>query len=102
MDAGVKMDEVTITWDSDHQEFESPSDQTDAMRSEFSRAQIAIDPIFAPRSRRDGHFHDRVVVAQTIDEGVHLAVRWDITSGIDNLMSVPKECSVFLEVSGDQ
>lgn len=99
IDAGVKMDEVTITWDSDHQEFELPSDQADAMRSEFRRAQVAIDPIFAPRSRRDGHFHDRVVVAQTLDEGAQLDVRWDITSGIDNLMSVPKECSVFMEVS---
>ncbi len=99
VDAGVKMEEVTISWDTDSQEFESPSDQANAMRSEFQRAGVAIDPICAPKSRRDGYFHDRVVLAQTLDEGIRLDVRWDITSGIDNLMSVPKECSVFLEVS---
>ncbi len=97
-DAGVKLDEVTITWDSDHQEFESPSDQAEAMRSEFEQAQVAYNLVFEPKSRRDGHFHDRVVVAKTLDEGAQLDVRWDITSGIDNLMSVPKECSVFMEV----
>ena len=99
VDSGVQVDEVTITWNPDQQELESPSDQADAMRLEFSRAQLAIDPKFAPKSRRDGHFHDRVVVAKTLDQGVHLDVRWDITSGIDNLMSGPKECSVFLEVN---
>lgn len=102
VDAGVKIEEVTITWDSERQEFELPSDQADAMRSEFKRARVAIDPICAPKSRHDGHFHDRVVLAQTLDEGTPLDVRWDITSGIDNLMSVPKECSVFLEVSEGQ
>ena len=73
VDAGVQLDKVTITWNPDHQELETASQQTDAMRSEFKRAQVAIDPIFAPRSRRDGHFHDRIVVAQTLDDGVHLA-----------------------------
>ena len=70
------------------------------MRSEFRRAQLAIEPRFEPRSKREGHFHDRVVLAQTLDDGAALKVRWDITAGIDNLMSVSKECTVFLEVLG--
>ena len=69
------------------------------MRSEFRRARLAIEPRFAPRSKHDGHFHDRVVLVRTLDEENYLQVRWDITAGIDNLMSVSKECSVFLEIS---
>ena len=99
VDAGVQLEEVTITWNADHQEFESPSNQAEAMRSEFRRARLAIEPRFAPRSKHDGHFHDRVVLVRTLDEEDYLQVRWDITAGIDNLMSVSKECSVFLEIS---
>ena len=99
VDAGVQLEEVIITWNADHQEFESPSNQAEAMRSEFRRARLAIEPRFAPRSKHDGHFHDRVVLVRTLDEEDYLQVRWDITAGIDNLMSLSKECSVFLEVS---
>jgi hypothetical protein len=98
--SNVHLREVTITWNPDYQELESPTAQADAMRSEFRRAQLAIEPRFEPRSKREGHFHDRVVLAQTLDDGAALKVRWDITAGIDNLMSVSKECTVFLEVLG--
>ena len=99
VDAGVHLQEVTIIWNADHQEFESPSQQAEEMKSAFRRVELAIEPRFAPRHKHDGHFHDRVVLARTLDDGAYLQVRWDITAGIDNLMSVPKECSVFLEVS---
>lgn len=46
-----------------------------------------------PASRTRGHFHDRVIFA-TI-EGQKKPFRWDITSGIDNLIDLKKECSVF-------
>ena len=98
VDGGVELEKVTIIWNPDNLELEPASGQMEAMRSELRRAQMGIDPIFVPRTRRDGHFHDRLVVAKTLDEGASLGVRWDITSGIDNLMAVPKECSVFLEI----
>ena len=69
------------------------------MLSELRSVQLAIEPTFVPRSKHDRHFHDRVVMAQTLDEKAYLQVRWDVTAGIDNLMSVSKECSVFLEIS---
>jgi hypothetical protein len=50
-----------------------------------------------PRTSRLSHFHDRVVTATVITNGVPATVfRWDITSGIDNLMEREKQCSVFL------
>jgi hypothetical protein len=49
------------------------------------------------RSGRDLHFHDRIVTIQTVDDGARVNLRWDVTAGIDNLMSHSKECSVFTE-----
>ena len=46
-----------------------------------------------PHARRSGHFHDRVIYAHV--SGSAKPIRWDITSGIDNLMDQSKECSVF-------
>jgi hypothetical protein len=67
------------------------------MRVELRRAGLAVPPEFAPRDSRARHFHDRVVVARTLDDGLVLHVRWDVSAGIDNLMSISKECSVFVE-----
>ena len=98
-DSGAHLEEVTITWNPDHLDHESPSTQASAMRAEIESAALMFATKFDPRFKGDGHFHDRVVRAKTLDEGEQLSVRWDITAGIDNLMSRPKECSVFLEVS---
>lgn len=56
-------------------------------------AQLRPEP--SDRSRRR-HFHDRFVEATTVDAKAPLKVRFDITAGIDNLMALQKECSVFL------
>ena len=101
IDAGVHLEEATITWNPDHQQHETASEQAKSMQSELELAELTIMPKFVPRSRQEGHFHDRVVVAQTLDAGTNLQVRWDITAGIDNLMSIPKECNVFLEIIED-
>lgn len=55
-------------------------------------AQFRPDP--SDRSRR--HFHDRFVEAVTVDNLAPIKARFDITSGIDNLMAPQKECAVFL------
>ena len=52
---------------------------------------------FKPRTARLGHFQDRVVTAvHEADAGATTTFRWDITSGIDNLMERDRQCSVFL------
>jgi len=49
-----------------------------------------------PRTGRGAHFHDRVIVAQIVDSPCgDKKFRWDITSGIDNLMEKHRQCSVF-------
>jgi hypothetical protein len=52
---------------------------------------------FKPRTSRLGHFHDRVVTAiLEADADATTTFRWDVTSGIDNLMERDRQCSVFL------
>jgi hypothetical protein len=58
-------------------------------------AQLRPEP--SDRNRRR-HFHDRFVEAATVDALAPLKARFDITAGIDNLMALQKECTVFLTV----
>jgi hypothetical protein len=58
-------------------------------------AQLRHEP--SDRNRRR-HFHDRFVEALTVDALAPLKARFDITAGIDNLMTLQKECGVFLTI----
>jgi hypothetical protein len=50
---------------------------------------------FKSITARLGHFHDRVVTANLeADTGAITNFRWDVTSGIDNLMERDRQCSV--------
>jgi ATP-dependent helicase YprA (DUF1998 family) len=61
----------------------------------FSEAMLHLQP----RAPRLTHFHDRSVIATTIANGAPTSeLRWDITSGIDNLMERERQCSVFLTI----
>lgn len=52
---------------------------------------------YAPRRKGEGgHFHDRRVIADVVQGGERRRFRWDLTSGVDNLMDQTKEASVFL------
>jgi ATP-dependent helicase YprA (DUF1998 family) len=95
--AGVDVARLTIVWNPDHGEPDTPQSQASALRAELRSAGIAMGPEFSFRSGRDRHFHDRVVTARSVDEGATIKLRWDVTAGIDNLMSPSKECSVFIE-----
>ncbi len=55
-------------------------------------------PTFESRDKRSGHFHDRVVLMEAQDDGEDISGRWNITSGIDNFMSLHKEYKVFMEL----
>ena len=95
----VQIEGLTIVWNPDNQEGESASAQASAMGTEIERVGLVATPRFEPRSGHALHFHDRVIMARSVDDGPALKVRWDITAGIDNLMSISKECSVFVEIT---
>ena len=95
--AGADIERLTVVWNPDKGEPDTPQTQANALRVELQSAGIHAVPEFEYRSGRDRHFHDRVVTARTLDEGPKVKLRWDVTAGIDNLMSHSKECSVFIE-----
>ena len=95
--AGVDIARLAVVWNPDHGEPDRPQAQSSALRAELRSAGIAVTPEFHHRSGQDRHFHDRVVTIQTVDDGSRITIRWDVTAGIDNLMSHSKECSVFIE-----
>ncbi|WP_449221262.1 DEAD/DEAH box helicase [Tistrella mobilis] len=100
--AGLDVVRLAITWNPDHGEPETPQAQSGALEAELRSAGIAAVPILTHRSARTGHFHDRVVTIRTVDDGPVVRLRWDVTAGIDNLMSPTKECSVFIEQQSQQ
>lgn len=95
--SGVDIARLTVVWNPDHGEPDTPQSQSSALRAELRSAGIGVTPEFNYRSGRDRHFHDRVVTVRTVDDGARINLRWDVTAGIDNLMSPSKECSVFIE-----
>lgn len=97
LNAGVEIARLMIVWNPDHGKPDTPQAQSSALRAELRSAGVTVTPEFHHRSGRDRHFHDRVVTIQTVDDGTRVNLRWDVTAGIDNLMSHSKECSVFIE-----
>ncbi len=95
--SGVDIEILKIVWNPAHGEPDTPQAQSSAIRSELRSAGITATPELHHRFGRDRHFHDRVVTIETVDDGERINIRWDVTAGIDNLMSRSKECSVFME-----
>lgn len=95
--AGADIAQLMVVWNPDHGEPDLPQAQSSALSAELRSAGITVTPELHHRSGRDRHFHDRVVTIRTVDDGARINVRWDVTAGIDNLMSHSKECSVFIE-----
>lgn len=96
--AGVDIAKLTVVWNPYHSQSDTPQIQSNALRAELRSAGVGVSTKFSfLRSGRDRHFHDRVVKARTVDDDATINLRWDVTAGIDNLMSPSKECSVFIE-----
>ncbi len=95
--AGVGIERLAVVWNPDHGEPDTPQAQSNAVRAELRSSGVSVTPELHHRSGRDRHFHDRVVTIQTVDDGARVNLRWDVTAGIENLMSHSKECSVFIE-----
>jgi hypothetical protein len=106
---GVDIASLTLAWrparsdsSSDFKE-ERPEEQQRALSSELEKIGFGSGVVhLKPRASRLAHFHDRVVTATPVGDGADgMAFRWDITSGIDNLMERDRQCSVFLTSSRD-
>lgn len=94
----ISIKSLTVVWNSEADNYESASRQRHDLIEQIGRRGITVIPKLESRSSGMRHFHDRVIKMSTLDEGRPLRARWDVTSGIDNLMSRQKECAVFLEI----
>jgi hypothetical protein len=94
---------VTIRWREDSPShsgprgYEPPYDQINAFKRLIVGAGVncAKLQMFPLKAGRGGHFHDRQVIADFAANGIKRKFRWDLTSGIDNLMDISKEAKVF-------
>lgn len=91
---------LTLTWRPpkrfDKSSDESPEEQRKLLVSALENVDIKTVKL-KPRDPRLGHFHDRVVEAKVLGgKSSDVAFRWDISSGIDNLMRRYRQCNVFL------
>jgi hypothetical protein len=100
----VDINSLTLAWRSPRPGSKSgyveerPEDQQRNLSERLRKIGLGTAVVhLKPRMSRLSHFHDRVVTAilDGDDSGV-TSFRWDITSGIDNLMERDRQCSVFL------
>ncbi len=88
---GVVINGLTLRWKA-----EESSESVDVQTEQLERLlkplckQISLQPW-----NGKGHFHDRRVLLEK--SGSQDIVQIDITAGIDNLMSINKECAIFVE-----
>ena len=91
--AGVSIKNLTVRWKVDVGFNNMDADaQVKELKSHLDSVCECID--FQPWDRQK-HFHDRRVVLSQAQESSKVII--DITSGVDNLMTVNRECSVFVE-----
>ena len=94
---GIK--NVTLVWRLDatsftrHHQPEPRLFQTELKQRGLSFLAIRHRP---RRKGEGGHFHDRWITAKFKRNGSQQAYRWDLSSGVDNLMDMRKEATVFV------
>lgn len=89
---GIEIDSLVLRWkagESDEREENQMEQLERLVRSLCNKVS------FRPWDG-SGHFHDRRVLLRRF--GAQEMIQIDVTAGIDNLMSVNKECAVFLEI----
>ena len=103
-DLNVRIAALTLAWRPARPglgyQDERPEDQQKDLSERLRKIGLGSGIVhLKPRTSRVGHFHDRIVTANIVSEGLAgRTFRWDITSGIDNLMERDRQCSVFLTI----
>lgn len=100
---GLRLHSLTLEWSSDHRDPDSskrPIAQQNAFERLIRLSKISIPTlIFCPiQYDRARHFHDRQIFAEPLTQtevADRRTKRWEISSGIDNLMSDDKEAVVY-------
>ena len=94
--AGISIESLRLVWNPSHVD-EPDAQQSSALRSAAAPHVSGIMDLKPWVPSRGQHFHDRVM--KIVPVAGEQKWRVDITSGIDNLMSPQKECSLFIEKS---
>ena len=89
---GIKINDLLLCWKTQVSD-ENPDFQTEQLESLLSP--LCNKTLFQAWNGR-GHFHDRRILLTRLGEQEMIQI--DVTAGIDNLMSVNKECAVFVEL----
>ena len=90
----IQINQLKVLWNLDNSD-DDQLWQESMLRDEISK-NFSGKLVLQPKRRRElGHFHDRVVYFDIVETGK--VWRVDVSSGIDNLMSQTKECSVLIE-----
>lgn len=95
----VQVGHLTLVWKPENEPDSNASQQgkqiETLLKDKGLYEGLRLEPVDKNRRR---HFHDRFIIAGTIDDLAPCKIRYDITAGIDNLVSYQKECSVFVTV----
>lgn len=99
-----RITKVTLVWRPDDRAYgggnvgHHTSDSISEFRSNLRGSEIDPNVVrYNPRRRGEGgHFHDRRIIASVYRNGSEEHYRWDLTSGVDNLMDETREATVFV------
>ena len=94
----IRVKTLTLIWKPENRPDQDAGEQGKKIEEMLSGSGLCDELRLDPDDGRRRHFHDRFVVASTVDDMAFRSVRYDITSGIDNLVSYQKECSVFVTI----
>lgn len=102
---GRSLSEIRLVWRPDQPQrphprrgYENPREQAQLIRKLLAERgfgdgiRITTEPRVPLRGQ---HFHDRQIVARASKNGQQWRHRWDISSGVDNLMDQSKEAKIF-------
>lgn len=96
----IKILELRISWkvDGDESHTESEMEQKRDLTRKLAEHGVTLTPALVTKSRKDGHFHDRKIIMESLGEEDPIKVQWSVSSGIDNMVSFYKECEVTRRV----
>lgn len=103
LNVGIRIERLTLTWSpgneprADEKRL-TKEEQCGKLREAVAQTRFDGTLELKPHRSGKGHFHDRTVQSDFRDGAEPAAIRWDVTSGIDNLMRQKKECTVFRDI----